>query len=83
MVHHFNGNSMSIRLALREGGGGGLDLNTATFEELRETGLSVTEVTRILTYRNRSGGFKKLSDLDSIPGVEKSSLTAAKKKLRL
>jgi DNA uptake protein ComE-like DNA-binding protein len=64
-------------------GSGDLDLNAATFEELRETGLSVTEVTRILTYRNRSGGFKKLSDLDSIPGLEKSSLTAAKKKLRL
>lgn len=50
------------------GGKGRLDLNHATFEQLREVGLSVTQATRILAYRERFGGYDSLDDLDKVPG---------------
>ena len=47
---------------------GTVSLNSATFEEaLREVGLSVTQTGRVLAYREHSGGFTSISDLDGIP----------------
>lgn len=53
------------------GSSGGTDtvsLNSATFEELREAGLSVTQATRILAYRERFGGYGAVEDLEKVPG---------------
>jgi len=47
---------------------GDINLNTATFEELREADLSVTQATRILAYRERFGGYGSIDDLSKVPG---------------
>ncbi|MDQ2622141.1 MAG: helix-hairpin-helix domain-containing protein [Actinomycetota bacterium] len=49
-------------------GGGGIDLNSATFEELRGLDLSVTQATRVLAYRERFGGYRSVDDLGKVPG---------------
>jgi hypothetical protein len=43
-------------------------LSTASFEELRELGLSVTQAMRVFQYREQNGGFTDLDELDSLPG---------------
>ena len=48
---------------------GGVDLNSATFEDLREIGLSVTQATRILNHRDREGRFETLEQLGQVPGM--------------
>ena len=50
------------------GGSGSLNLNSATFEELRDADLSVTQATRILAYRERFGGYRSVEDLEKVPG---------------
>ena len=45
-----------------------VNLNSATFEQLREAGLSVTQATRILAYRERFGGYSSVADLEKVPG---------------
>lgn len=47
---------------------GSLNLNSATFEELRDADLSVTQATRILAYRERFGGYQSVEDLEKVPG---------------
>lgn len=47
---------------------GTLNLNSATFEELRDADLSVTQATRILAYRERFGGYRSVEDLEKVPG---------------
>lgn len=47
---------------------GGIDLNSATFEELRGLDLSVTQATRVLAYRERFGGYRSVEDLEKVPG---------------
>lgn len=47
---------------------GALDLNRATFEDLRDADLSVTQATRILAYRERFGGYRSVDDLEKVPG---------------
>jgi competence ComEA-like helix-hairpin-helix protein len=49
--------------------GAPLDVNKATFEELRDLGMSVTEATRVIAYRERRDGFDSVDDLDTVPGV--------------
>lgn len=58
----------SIQATGSGGGGGSVSLNQATFEQLRGLGLSVTQATRILAYRERFGGYSSLDDLDRVPG---------------
>jgi DNA uptake protein ComE-like DNA-binding protein len=60
-----------------------LNLNQATYEELRERNLSVTQTGRVLAYRDRVGGFKSLDELDSIPGFPHSFLADLKANLTL
>jgi competence protein ComEA len=48
--------------------GAEISLNAATFEQLREHGLSVTQATRVLAYRERLGGYNSVDDLDEVPG---------------
>jgi competence protein ComEA len=57
---------------------GTLNVNEATFEELRGLGLSVTQSARLIAYRDVRGGFKSLDELDDIPGLPE----ATKKDLR-
>jgi DNA uptake protein ComE-like DNA-binding protein len=63
--------------------GGALNLNQATYEQLREQNLSVTQTGRVLAYRDRVGGFKSLDELESIPGFPHSFLEDLKAKLTL
>jgi DNA uptake protein ComE-like DNA-binding protein len=48
--------------------GGVIDLNAATFEELRAQNLSVTQATRLLAHRERLGRFQSVDDLDQVAG---------------
>ncbi len=58
-----------------------VSLNDASFEELRDAGLSVTQTGRVLAYRERSGGFESVDELDSIPGFPKDFLATIKGRL--
>ena len=60
-----------------------INLNEATFEELRDLGFSVTQATRVLTYRERENGFSSLDKLDDVPGMSGSFLREVKPKLDL
>jgi len=60
-----------------------VELNGATFEQLRDLGLSVTQATRVITYRERQSGFDSLDDLDSVPGMPKAFLRKVKPRLKL
>jgi len=62
------------------GGGGQVNLNTITFEQLREQNLSVTQATRLLAHRERLGGFKSLEDLDQIAGFPPELLDDLKRR---
>jgi competence protein ComEA len=48
--------------------GGQINLNSVTFEQLREQNLSVTQATRLLAHRERLGGFQSVDDLDQVAG---------------
>ena len=48
--------------------GGITDINQAGFEELRSAGLSVTQATRVMAYRERFGGYASVDDLARVPG---------------
>jgi DNA uptake protein ComE-like DNA-binding protein len=50
--------------------GGKVSLSSATFEELRSLGLSVTQANRLLRYRDREP-FRSADDLDRVPGFPK------------
>jgi competence protein ComEA len=69
------------------GGGGGagdegaVSLNTASFEQLRNAGLSVTQTGRVLAHRERAGGFTSVDELDEIPGFPQEFLDQVKPKL--
>jgi len=62
---------------------GKLDLNSATFEELRDLGLSVTLSARLIAYRDVRGGFESLDELNGIPGFAKETLAAIMEQLKL
>jgi DNA uptake protein ComE-like DNA-binding protein len=55
--------------------GGLLDVNEANFEELRELGMSVTQATRVIAYRERREGFDSVDDLETVPGIDKDFLS--------
>ena len=46
-----------------------LDVNKATVEEFRELGMSITQATRVIAYRERHDGFDSVDELDGVPGV--------------
>jgi DNA uptake protein ComE-like DNA-binding protein len=64
-------------------GEGLVDLNSAGYEELRDLRLSVTQTGRVLALRERSGGFKSVDELDSIPGFPRDFLLELKQKVRV
>jgi len=59
------------------------NLNQATFEQLRDVGFSVTQATRVITYRERQKGFKSLDDLANVPGMPRQFLREVQPKLTL
>jgi helix-hairpin-helix protein len=48
-----------------------LDLNQASFEQLRSLDLSRTQSHRVLAYRKRLRGFESIEQLDDVPGFPK------------
>ena len=60
-----------------------MDLNKASFEQLRDLGFSVTQSTRLLTYRERQGGFDSVDDLAGVPGISAEFLREVTPKLRI
>jgi DNA uptake protein ComE-like DNA-binding protein len=58
-----------------------LSLSSASFEELRAVGLSVTQTQRVIEYRERTDGFNSLDELDSVPGFERSLLVELKSRV--
>jgi DNA uptake protein ComE-like DNA-binding protein len=51
---------------------GRLDLNAASFEQLRALGLSVTQAGRVIGQREQHGGFSFVEDVDGIVGIPKA-----------
>ena len=49
-------------------GDGPLNINQASFAELRSLKLSTTQSHRVLAYRKRIGGYESVEQLDEIPG---------------
>jgi DNA uptake protein ComE-like DNA-binding protein len=62
---------------------GALDLNQATFEELRSLGLSVTQSARLIAYRDVNDGYKSLQELDDIGGLSEKTRRLLKDQLML
>ncbi len=58
-----------------------LDVNEATFDQLRQLGLSVTQATRVIAYRERQEGFDSVDDLDTVPGFPMAFLADLKQRL--
>ncbi|HWO48660.1 MAG TPA: helix-hairpin-helix domain-containing protein, partial [Solirubrobacterales bacterium] len=58
-----------------------LNLNDATFEQLRDVGLSVTQTGRVLAHRERSGHFASVDELEGIPGFPRDFLEQIKSRL--
>jgi DNA uptake protein ComE-like DNA-binding protein len=61
----------------------GLDLNQATFEELRNLGLSVTQSARLIAYRDVRTGFESLDELEEIPGLSRETRSDLRKRVTL
>lgn len=59
-----------------------VSLNSATFEQLRAVGLSVTQTGRVLAYRERSGGFSSVEELGAIPGFSREFLDSVSGRLQ-
>jgi competence protein ComEA len=62
------------------GATGSINLNTVTFEQLREENLSVTQATRLLAHRERLGRFGSIDDLDQVPGFPQEILEDLKRR---
>jgi DNA uptake protein ComE-like DNA-binding protein len=60
------------------GQGAAIDLNSVTFEQLREQNLSVTQATRLLAHRERLGRFQTVDDLDQVAGFPSDLLSDLK-----
>jgi DNA uptake protein ComE-like DNA-binding protein len=60
---------------------GQLNVNDASFDDLRGLNLSVTQATRVLAYRERLGGYKSLDDLDDVPGFPQDVLSELKQRV--
>jgi DNA uptake protein ComE-like DNA-binding protein len=57
---------------------GTLDLNRASFEQLRVAGLSVTQAARLIGQREQLGGFESVDDVDAVVGLPRDLKQALK-----
>ena len=55
-----------------------VSLSDASFDELRDIGLSVTQAKRVIRYREENDGFRDVGELDRVPGFPKAFLTRLK-----
>ena len=62
---------------------GKVGLDVATFEQLREVGLSATQAARVIAARDLDGGFQRWEELDRIPGLSKATRRKLRDELRL
>ena len=62
---------------------GAIDVNEATFEELRGLGLSVTQSARMIAYRDVRKGFESLDEINEIPGLPKETRAELRNRLTL
>jgi DNA uptake protein ComE-like DNA-binding protein len=62
---------------------GAVDLNTASYDELRALDLTITQAKRVIAYRDRSGGFSSLDQLDDVPGFPDEVRAELKRRARL
>jgi DNA uptake protein ComE-like DNA-binding protein len=60
-----------------------IDLNTASFEQLRSVGLSVTESARLIAHRDTRKGYEDLRELDEIPGLSAEAVGTLREHVRL
>jgi DNA uptake protein ComE-like DNA-binding protein len=60
-----------------------IDLQEASFEDLRGLGLSVTQSARLIAYREAGRGFESVDDLNTIPGFTKATLGKLRERLRV
>src|SRR5690606_8834002 len=67
--------------AAEPAGEGRVNINTASYEDLRALGLSVTQTGRVLAYRERTGGFTSLDELDQIPGFPREQRQQLRERL--
>lgn len=58
-----------------------LNLQSASFEDLRRLGMSATQALRVLNHREKLGGFDSLDDLDQVPGFPKAFRDKLKERL--
>jgi competence ComEA-like helix-hairpin-helix protein len=58
-----------------------VDVNKATVEEFRELGMSITQATRVIAYRERHDGFDSVDELDGVPGVSEKLVTELRDQL--
>jgi competence ComEA-like helix-hairpin-helix protein len=58
-----------------------VDVNKASFEEFRELGMSITQATRVIAYRERHDGFDSVDELDGVPGVSEKLMTEIRDQL--
>ena len=57
-----------------------VSLSSATFEDLRGLGLSVTQAKRVLHFREHLDGFDSVDDLDQVLGLPRSLLAELKRR---
>ena len=60
-----------------------VDLNEASYEQLRGLGLSVTQTGRLLAHRERAGRFSSTDELEGIPGFPKGFLDGLRGRVRV
>lgn len=58
-----------------------IDINTATFDELRDAKISKTQAKNIIDYRNLTGGFENIYELRRIKGIGPATYKKLKSKL--
>ena len=62
---------------------GEVDLNAASYDDLRGLDLTITQAKRVIAYRERSGGFSSLDQLDDLPGFPDEVRAELKRRVRL
>ena len=61
--------------------GGPVDVNKASFDQFRELGMSLTQATRLIAYRERHQGFASVDELEAVPGIPKKLLNEIRDQL--
>ena len=60
-----------------------MDLNEATFEQLRGLGFSAAQANRVIAYRDRLGGYRSVDDLETVPGIQRDFVRKLEGRLRV